>query len=118
VHRLPYLLGDALAVRHRVALPLHPEYRTLPMVWFIPPLSPVSDAVHAAGYDEANPDQVFAAIDALRIPAGYLANLFTAGDTDVIQAALRKLAAVREVMRTEQLSLPPDAALPAGARCT
>ena len=30
-----------LAVRHRVALPLHPEYRTLPMVWYIPPLSPV-----------------------------------------------------------------------------
>ena len=36
-----------LAVRHRVALPLHPEYRTLPMVWYIPPLSPVSDIVHA-----------------------------------------------------------------------
>ena len=41
----------ALAVRHRVALPLHPEYRTLPMVWYIPPLSPVADVVHAAGYD-------------------------------------------------------------------
>ena len=38
-----------LAVRHRVALPLHPEYRTLPMVWYIPPLSPVADIVHAAG---------------------------------------------------------------------
>src|SRR5581483_8567733 len=36
-----------LAVRHKVALPLHPEYRTLPMVWYIPPLSPVADVVHA-----------------------------------------------------------------------
>ena len=70
----------ALAVRHRVALPLHPEYRTLPMVWYIPPLSPVADVVHAAGYDAADPDRVFAAIDALRIPVEYLANLFTAGD--------------------------------------
>src|SRR6187401_716816 len=68
-----------LAVRHRVALPLHPEYRTLPMVWYIPPLSPVSDVVHAAGYDPADPDQVFATIDSLRIPIDYLANLFTAG---------------------------------------
>ena len=33
--------------------PLHPEYRTLPMVWYIPPLSPVADIVHAAGYDAA-----------------------------------------------------------------
>ena len=28
-----------------VALPLHPEFRTLPMVWYVPPLSPVVDAV-------------------------------------------------------------------------
>src|SRR5699024_5824487 len=25
---------------YKVALPLHPEYRTMPMVWYIPPLSP------------------------------------------------------------------------------
>ncbi len=43
------------AVRHRVALPLHPEYRTLPMVRYIPPLSPVADVVYAAGYDPGNP---------------------------------------------------------------
>ena len=45
----------ALAVRHKVALPLHPEYRTLPMVWYIPPLSPVADVVHAEGYDPDRP---------------------------------------------------------------
>lgn len=32
-----------LAVEHKVALPLHPEYRTLPMVWYIPPLSPITN---------------------------------------------------------------------------
>ena len=30
----------ALAKIYKVALPLHPEYRTMPMVWYIPPLSP------------------------------------------------------------------------------
>ena len=74
----------ALAVRHKVALPLHPEYRTLPMVWYIPPLSPVADMVHAAGYDDADPDRVFATIDALRIPVEYLANLFTAGNAETV----------------------------------
>ena len=28
-----------LISEYEVALPLHPEYRTLPMVWYIPPLS-------------------------------------------------------------------------------
>ncbi len=53
----------------------------MPMVWYIPPLSPVADIVHAAGYDEADPDKVFATIDSLRNPIEYLAHLFTAGDT-------------------------------------
>ena len=95
----------ALAVRHKVALPLHPEYRTLPMVWYIPPLSPVSDIVGAAGYDPEDPDHVFATIDALRIPVEYLANLFTAGDPEPVRRVLRKLAAVRAVQRAGRLGL-------------
>jgi nitrate reductase / nitrite oxidoreductase, beta subunit len=101
-----------LAVRHRVALPLHPEYRTLPMVWYIPPLSPVSDIVHARGYDDADPDNVFATIDSLRIPMEYLASLFTAGKVDTIRTVLRKLAIVRAVMRASQLGLTPNDELP------
>ncbi len=34
-----------LAKEFEIALPLHPEYRTMPMVWYIPPLSPVVDAL-------------------------------------------------------------------------
>jgi nitrate reductase beta subunit len=101
----------ALIARHQVALPLHPEYRTLPMVWYIPPLSPVADIVHAAGYDHTDPDRVFAAIEALRVPAEYLANLFTAGDPDPIRRVLRTLAAVRAVMRAGQLGLDVPAGL-------
>jgi nitrate reductase beta subunit len=102
-----------LAVRHRVALPLHPEYRTLPMVWYIPPLSPVADVVNAAGYDADKPDNVFATIDSLRIPIDYLANLFSAGDSDVVRTVLRKLAAVRAIQRAGQLGLDVDENLPA-----
>jgi nitrate reductase beta subunit len=108
----------ALAVRHKVALPLHPEYRTLPMVWYIPPLSPVADIVHAAGYDQADPDQVFATIDSLRIPIEYLANLFTAGKVEPVRTVLRKLAAVRAMMRAEQLGLEPKDELAATVDAT
>ncbi len=113
----------ALIARHRVALPLHPEYRTLPMVWYIPPLSPVTDAVSAAAAvgggdgrspaaDHADPDRVFAAIESLRVPAEYLANLFTAGDPRPVQRVLRTLAAVRAVMRAQQLGLTVPDGLP------
>ncbi|MEV0973883.1 nitrate reductase subunit beta [Microtetraspora glauca] len=102
----------ALAVRHRVALPLHPEFRTLPMVWYIPPLSPVADVVHAEGYDHADPDRVFATIDSLRVPVEYLANLFTAGRAETVRLVLRRLATVRAVMRAVQLGRDPGEDLP------
>jgi nitrate reductase beta subunit len=97
----------ALIMRHRVALPLHPEYRTMPMVWYIPPLSPVADAATAVGYEE-NADVMFGAIDTLRIPLEYLANLFTAGRIAPVRDALRRLALVRTVMRANQLGQHPD----------
>jgi nitrate reductase beta subunit len=108
----------SLAVRHRVALPLHPEYRTMPMVWYIPPLSPVADVVHSAGYGDADPDRVFATIDELRIPVDYLANLFTAGETESVRRVLRKLAAVRAVQRAGQLGLNLAEDLPASVGST
>ena len=80
----------------------------MPMVWYVPPLSPVTDAVHATGYDANDPDRVFAAIESLRIPVEYLANLFTAGDTAVVEGVLRKLTAMRSHMRRMQLGDPVD----------
>jgi nitrate reductase beta subunit len=61
---------------------------------------------------------VFAAIEALRIPAEYLANLFTAGNADTIRRVLRRLAAVRAMMRVGQLGLDPDAGLASSAGST
>ncbi|RKT53808.1 nitrate reductase subunit beta [Saccharothrix australiensis] len=98
----------SLIVEHRVALPLHPEYRTMPMVWYVPPLSPVVDALAGTGFDGEDGDNLFAAIDALRIPVDYLAELFTAGDPEPVRAALRTLAAMRSHMRAVNLGEPPD----------
>lgn len=89
----------ALIHRYQVALPLHPEYRTMPMVWYIPPLSPVVDAVARDGHDGEELGNLFGALEALRIPIEYLAGLFTAGDTAVVEAVLRRLAAMRSYMR-------------------
>ena len=88
-----------LAVKHRVALPLHPELRTLPMVWYIPPLSPVLDATSAMGGDNTSADDIFHAISSLRIPLEYLAEMFAAGDVDLVAGVLMKLAAMRAHMR-------------------
>ena len=66
-----------MAMEWKVALPLHPEYRTMPMVWYVPPLSPIQSAAnagHVGAFGEL-PD-----VRSLRIPLKYLANLLTAGD--------------------------------------
>jgi nitrate reductase beta subunit len=102
-----------LAKEYRVALPLHPEYRTMPMVWYIPPLSPVVDALRTTGHDAEDPGNLFGAIEALRIPVSYLAELFTAGDVAVVDGVLRRLAAMRAYLRDINLGRDPDASIPA-----
>jgi nitrate reductase / nitrite oxidoreductase, beta subunit len=108
----------ALINTYRVALPLHLEYRTMPMVWYIPPLSPVVDVVRDTGYDAEDRGNLFAAIEALRIPVGYLAQLFTAGDPAPVDAVLRRLAAMRSYMRDINLGRDPDDAIPAAVGMT
>lgn len=84
---------------YRLALPLHPEFRTLPMVWYVPPLSPVVDEVTASGSDGEDHRVLLSAIAQMRIPLEYLAGLFTAGNTRPVELALRRLAAMRSYMR-------------------
>lgn len=92
-----------LIKRWRLALPLHPEYRTLPMVWYIPPLSPIRS--------HGELEQEVDLIDRLRIPVTYLANLLTAGDERPVRAALKRLAAIRGTMRAMRVDNKADAAL-------
>ncbi|PPB79961.1 respiratory nitrate reductase beta subunit [Albidovulum inexpectatum] len=85
-----------MAMEWKVAFPLHPEYRTLPMVWYVPPLSPIQNAAEAGaiGSDGAMPD-----VRSLRIPVRYLANMLTAGDEAPIVSALERMLAMRAYMR-------------------
>ncbi|CCH78573.1 Putative nitrate reductase (beta subunit) (narH) [Nostocoides japonicum T1-X7] len=108
----------ALAKVYKVALPLHPEYRTMPMVWYVPPLSPIVDLLAKQGHDAEDRDTLFGAIDALRIPVDYLAELFTAGDTEVVTRVLQRLAAMRAYMRDVTLDREPDAGIPASVGLT
>jgi nitrate reductase beta subunit len=89
-----------MAIDWRVAFPLHPEYRTLPMVWYVPPLSPITAAADAGRIAMANeiPD-----IRALRVPLRYLANLLTAGDEEPVAHALERMAAMRVFMRARHV---------------
>ena len=78
------------------------------MVWYIPPLSPVVDAVSRDGHDGEDLGNLFGALEALRIPIGYLAGLFTAGDTGTVEAVLRRLAAMRSSCVTSTLVARPS----------
>lgn len=89
-----------MVMEWKIAFPLHPEFRTLPMVWYIPPLSPVKSTIDSGkkGVNGIIPDADF-----LKIPEKYLANLFTAGDVGPVNKALKKMLALRAFMRTRTI---------------
>jgi nitrate reductase beta subunit len=91
-----------LAVGQGIALPLHPEYRTLPMVWYVPPLSPILK-MFEGDISTSNINEVFPAIDQMRIPIQYLANLLSGGNEKVIRKVLKKMILMRQYMRTKDI---------------
>jgi nitrate reductase beta subunit len=97
-----------MAMEWKVAFPLHPEYRTLPMVWYVPPLSPISAAANsgALGANGEIPD-----VSQLRIPLKYLANLLTAGDEAPVKLALERMLAMRAFMRARHVEGSENAAV-------
>lgn len=99
-----------MAMEWKVAFPLHPEYRTLPMVWYIPPLSPIQNAAEAGaiGTDGEMPD-----VRNLRIPLRYLANMLTAGDEAPVATALERMLAMRAYMRAKTVDGINDEAIAA-----
>jgi nitrate reductase beta subunit len=87
-----------MAIEWGVAFPLHPEYRTLPMVWYVPPLSPIQGA-HQAGHIGWDEESGLPDVKSLRIPVRYLANLLTAGAEAPVVLALQRMMAMRIHMR-------------------
>jgi len=94
-----------LACDWKLALPLHPEYRTLPMVWYVPSLSPIQ---HAAEEGHIGMDGVIPDVESLRIPVKYLANMLTAGDERPVIRALKRLLAMRSYKRSEHVHNQKD----------
>jgi len=97
-----------------LALPLHAEFRTLPMLFYVPPLLPVMASVKEVHNQEqaakfgpiakiwddnwlydTSTEELWGTIDRARFPLKYMANLFSAGDEDQIKDRLKKLMAVR-----------------------
>lgn len=97
-----------MAIDWKVAFPLHPEYRTLPMVWYVPPLSPIQAAANSEqlGMNGAIPD-----VHSLRIPVKYLANMLTAGDEKPVVQALERMLAMRSFMRSKTVENKVDNAI-------
>jgi nitrate reductase beta subunit len=98
-----------MAMEWKIAFPLHPEYRTLPMVWYVPPLSPIQSAAEAGKMSakDGMPD-----VRSLRIPLRYLANLLTAGDEEPIARALERMLAMRSYMRAKSIEGRIDESIP------
>ncbi|MBX7244481.1 MAG: nitrate reductase subunit beta [Candidatus Sumerlaeaceae bacterium] len=95
-------------MRWKLALPLHIEYRTMPMLFYVPPLLPVLGKGEN-GVFENTAGGLFGTLDKSRMPIKYMARLFSAGNVDVVNASLRKLLAVRFHKRAQQLGdIPAD----------
>ncbi|MCB9083454.1 MAG: nitrate reductase subunit beta [Bdellovibrionaceae bacterium] len=111
-----------------LALPLHPEFRTLPMLFYVPPLLPVMASLkqvnNAEQTSKMNPvskvwddawlyntttKELFGTIDEARMPLKYLASLFSAGDEGMVKDRLKKLMAVRVYRRWKTVGDVPEA---------
>ncbi len=84
----------------KIALPPHIEYRTLPMLFYVPPLSPVQ-ATQRGDVVTHNSENLFHDIDTSRVPLKFLANLLGAGHEAPVRYALAKQKAVRWHRRAE-----------------
>jgi nitrate reductase beta subunit len=92
----------------KLALPLHPEYRTMAMMFYIPPLSPVVSTLERGLIKlDLPPERVdfelFDNLDKARLPLEYLANLFAAGNVALIEPILKKMLAVRILKRRQSV---------------
>ncbi|MBI4317457.1 MAG: nitrate reductase subunit beta, partial [Chloroflexi bacterium] len=97
-----------------LALPLHPDFRTLPMLFYVPPLLPVLATVKDGNYDlvgagEASLAPLMSSLARARLPLRFMASLLAAGNEEIVAAVYRKLIAVRIFMRSERVKDVPTA---------
>ena len=97
-----------------LALPLHAEFRTLPMLFYVPPMLPVMASLKSIDQSEqgekmdpiakfwsdgwlydTSTQELWGTIEQARFPLKYMASLFAAGDEEKVKTVLKKLLAVR-----------------------
>lgn len=92
----------------KLALPLHPEFRTLPMLFYVPPLLPVLAMMEEGHYEIAGANNgslapTISSLEQARLPLRYMASLFAAGNEEIVAQVYRKLIAVRVTMRAQRV---------------
>lgn len=110
-----------------LALPLHAEFRTLPNLFYVPPLLPVMATVKEVNnreqakklgsvakvwddnwlYDTSTPE-LWGSLDQIRFPLKYLANMFGAGDEGKVKDRLKRLMAIRIYRRWKTVGDIPE----------
>ena len=89
-----------------IALPLHPEFRTLPQLFYVPPMLPVLGKMKDGTYDSSAVEgmgQMLNSLEKARIPVRYMASLFSAGNEEIIKEVYRKNIAVRLYKRQQRV---------------
>ncbi|CAG0967490.1 nitrate reductase / nitrite oxidoreductase, beta subunit (nitrobacter) [Methanosarcinales archaeon] len=92
----------------KIALPLSPQFRTLPMLFYVPPLLPVLATMKNGHYEVAGAGEkgmipLLTSLEQARIPLSYMADLFAAGNKKIVEEVYRKLIAVRIYMRAKSV---------------
>ncbi len=107
-----------LVKKWELALPLHPEFRTMPSLFYIPPLAPI---VTSAGNDTPSDKDIFDMekpdagplldldeLDKFRVPLMYLTSMFGAGNEEVVKKSLLRQLAIRHYQRSIRVDNKPN----------
>jgi nitrate reductase beta subunit len=94
---------------YKLALPLHPEFRTVPMLFYVPPLLPVIGSTSNRAYKVA--EDFFSSLESARVPVRYFASLFAAGNESIVTEVYKKLMAIRIYKRAQKvIDITPEEA--------
>jgi len=99
--------------RWKLALPLHPEFRTLPTLFYVPPIGPVRAAARRGHYEIPDAEgeglgPMLSSLEKARLPMRFMTSLFAAGNEEVLRTVYHKLIAVRLYMRSKQVKDVPE----------
>ncbi len=86
----------------KLALPLHPEFRTIPMLYYVPPLLPVISTQESEGKHRLAAD-FFSTLENKRMPIQYMARLLAGGNESQVELAYRRMMAVRITKRSQEV---------------